>query len=130
MPIYKVYTALLDQSGTGDPAVGTLEDTIGIQVWTRGSQGNYSSLFNSSQDPLKIVFPNNIQFGNSGSAATYYPISDGATIIGYYTLGVVTSDATTATGIYLTVVDSSFVAVDLGTLMGTTQLTIDFKIYP
>jgi len=39
---YNVYTALLSQSGTDDPSVNILENTLGeIPVWSRDSTGNY-----------------------------------------------------------------------------------------
>lgn len=39
---YKVYTALLTQSGTDAPVATVLENTIGDIVWERGSAGNYT----------------------------------------------------------------------------------------
>lgn len=39
---YKVYTALLNQSGTDAPVATVLENTLGgTPVWTRSSTGNY-----------------------------------------------------------------------------------------
>jgi hypothetical protein len=38
---YKVYTALLTQSGTDDPTAIVLENTIGDIVWTYSSLGEY-----------------------------------------------------------------------------------------
>jgi len=39
---YKVYTALLSQSGTNAPVAVVLENTLGfIPVWTRNAEGNY-----------------------------------------------------------------------------------------
>lgn len=38
---YKVYTALMSQSGTDDPVVIELENTIGEIVWTRNDVGFY-----------------------------------------------------------------------------------------
>ena len=41
-PAYKVYTALLNQSGTDDPVATVLENTFGgTPVWTRAGNGNY-----------------------------------------------------------------------------------------
>lgn len=40
-PKYKVYTALLTQSGTNDPVAIVLENTLGDIVWTRAGQGYY-----------------------------------------------------------------------------------------
>lgn len=42
-PSYKVYTALLTQSGTDAPVATILENTLsGIPVWTRVNTGNYT----------------------------------------------------------------------------------------
>lgn len=38
---YAVYTALLSQSGTDDPTVIVLENSIGEIVWTRDQNGGY-----------------------------------------------------------------------------------------
>ncbi len=39
---YKVYTALLSQTGTNAPIATVLENTLGfIPVWTRNAEGNY-----------------------------------------------------------------------------------------
>jgi hypothetical protein len=38
---YLVYTALLDQSGTGAPAATILQNTIGAIVWSRVGPGQY-----------------------------------------------------------------------------------------
>jgi len=39
---YKVYSALISQSGTAAPTATVLENTIGAIVWTRTSAGTYS----------------------------------------------------------------------------------------
>ena len=38
---YKVYTALLTQTGTNDPTEIILDNTIGSIIWTRITDGNY-----------------------------------------------------------------------------------------
>jgi hypothetical protein len=46
---YKVYTALITQSGLGgDPTVEILENTIGPIVWTWSSTGIYGGLLNAA----------------------------------------------------------------------------------
>ena len=42
-PTYKVYTALLTQSGTDDPIAIVLENTIGDIVWSRTAAGTYAA---------------------------------------------------------------------------------------
>lgn len=42
LPAYKVYSALLTQTGIDPPGVTVLENTLGVDpVWYRTSQGNY-----------------------------------------------------------------------------------------
>lgn len=41
---YKVYTAFLNQTGTNDPLVTILENTIGDIEWTRNDLGEYSGI--------------------------------------------------------------------------------------
>jgi hypothetical protein len=47
-PAYKVYTALLTQSGTDAPVATVLENTIGDIVWTRTSDGEYNGILNNA----------------------------------------------------------------------------------
>jgi hypothetical protein len=39
---YKVYSALISQSGTSAPTVTVLENTIGTIVWARSASGDYN----------------------------------------------------------------------------------------
>lgn len=41
IPSYQVYTALISQTGTSNPTVIVLENTIGDIVWTFDSNGEY-----------------------------------------------------------------------------------------
>jgi hypothetical protein len=43
IPAYKVYTALLNQSGTDAPVPTVLENTLGEIIWTRNSVGFYTA---------------------------------------------------------------------------------------
>lgn len=57
-PTYKVYTALLNQTGTSAPTVIVLENTIGSIVWSRVSTGLYKAeltgAFTTSKTHLMI----------------------------------------------------------------------------
>ena len=58
-PAYKVYTALLSQSGIANPTAIVLENTFGISFsWTRASDGNYQI-----QDFSNNPFTDNKTFG-------------------------------------------------------------------
>jgi hypothetical protein len=56
-PQYKVYTALLYQSGTSNPSASVLENTLGTVTATRNNTGIYylsSSAFNGLSDSNKV----------------------------------------------------------------------------
>lgn len=50
---YKVYRALLTQSGTSAPVATVLENTIGNVVWSRTGAGHYKGTLNGAFDPAK-----------------------------------------------------------------------------
>lgn len=53
-PSYKVYTALLTQSGTDAPIATVLENTLGgTVVWTRADVGNYIAELSGGFDSTK-----------------------------------------------------------------------------
>lgn len=71
---YRVYTALLRQSGTNAPVATVLENTTGITVtWTRANVGEYYVLnFANEFDNNKIaVFFNGATNNTSGEICTY-----------------------------------------------------------
>jgi hypothetical protein len=52
---YKVYTALLTQTGTSDPTAIVLENTLGFEVtWVRESEGDYTLTLPSETDISKF----------------------------------------------------------------------------
>lgn len=63
-PKYKVYTALLTQSGTSDPTIVVLENNIGNIVWERDDVGRYSAtLINAfTTNKTFINLSNNFSF--------------------------------------------------------------------
>jgi hypothetical protein len=83
-PKYKVYTALLTQSGTNAPVATVLENTLGNIVWIRDGEGVY-------QGELAGAFSENKTFTiitNCGGQETNYYINDNN--INY--VGIATSD--------------------------------------
>lgn len=50
---YKVYSALISQSGTSDPTVTILENTIGSISWTRAGIGQYDGTLSGAFTSLK-----------------------------------------------------------------------------
>ena len=58
---YKVYTALLNQTGTAAPVATVLENTLGEDVvWTYNSEGNYSTTISYQTIPVSFLTNNNI----------------------------------------------------------------------
>jgi hypothetical protein len=58
---YKVYTALLTQSGTAAPTAVVLENSIGNIVWTRQAAGEYTATLSSAfvlNKTLCLVYAN------------------------------------------------------------------------
>lgn len=70
---YKVYTALLSQTGTSNPTVVVLENELGDLVWTRNNVGvYYGTLANAFIGNQTVIFINNTSVG-------------GRSVIGYRT---------------------------------------------
>ncbi len=56
-PSYKVYTALLTQTGTSDPTSVVLENTLGGDiVWSRVTDGQYLGTLNGAFPDINKVF--------------------------------------------------------------------------
>jgi hypothetical protein len=65
---YKVYTALLSQSGTDAPTAVVLENTIGNIVWTRDSEGFYfGTLLGVFTENKTICFIGGTPFSNQNA---------------------------------------------------------------
>jgi hypothetical protein len=62
---YKVYTVTALQSGTGDPVINVLENTLGNIVWTRQNSGDYQGVLAGAftQDKVFIVVGPSIRTG-------------------------------------------------------------------
>lgn len=89
---YKVYTALLTQSGTGAPTVTVLQNTIGTIVWSRVSIGSYkgtlTGVFTSGKTFYNITYNNNAGGGGSGEFLIYEIRNDNINAIQISTLDV------------------------------------------
>jgi hypothetical protein len=84
---YKVYTALLTQSGINDPKVNVLENTLsGNLIWTRSNTGSYLATLNGEfPDANKVaIFINQsgvIALGGGDTIYTYAYVNDSNSII-------------------------------------------------
>jgi hypothetical protein len=84
---YKVYTALLTQSGTSDPVATVLENTTGLTLtWGRSIAGTYSSSLFSTSLVVTVIVGNTFE-----NIVTSYNISN-AGASNY--IGIVTKDVT------------------------------------
>lgn len=75
-PKYKVYTALLTQSGTDAPVATVLENTLGGNVvWSREDVGVYTGVLNGAfiQDKTFLYSKNKVY---SSDDSTEYSLSD------------------------------------------------------
>jgi hypothetical protein len=125
---YTVYTATLTQDGTDAPVANVLENTIIGGVWSR--PGVLPGIYILTNEG---AFPNNkticVPFAQtSNDISAMIPISDGGSIVGYYTMrtGALSPDA-----IQLQVYDSTFNNVDLSELgTGSIYLFVEIRVYP
>lgn len=73
---YKVYTALLTQTGTDAPVATVLENTIGDIVWTRDGAGRYQgTLVGAFTRDKSICPPYSSNFNDVGSSSIFLPLS-------------------------------------------------------
>lgn len=63
-PSYKVYTALLTQSGTNAPTATILENTLGDITFTRENNGNYNIISNNLFTTDKTFYQITLNFGS------------------------------------------------------------------
>ena len=72
----KIYRALLTQSGTNDPTVTVLENTIGTIVWTRYDEGEFrgtlSGAFPQEKTFLITGSEFDVPFGNTDAVLHYF----------------------------------------------------------
>lgn len=88
---YKVYTALLTQSGTSAPTAVVLENTLGFEViWGRESAGKYSA-GGFTQDKTTVFFTRN-PVDMSEKSFGYFAHEDSAVIIWSYNQSNALSD--------------------------------------
>jgi hypothetical protein len=77
---YKKYIALISQTGTADPTVSILENTIGDIIWTRISSGSYQGVLSGAfPDDFKTFLTINQNLQNVGGV-NYISWFDGNTI--------------------------------------------------
>ena len=102
---YKVYTALISQSGIADPTITILENTIGSIVWTRTTTGAYKgTLLGTFTTSKTIAFISGSQLIYSDP--TFYDIrrfDDNSVILSTYKSGINTDTMLSNTSIEIRV---------------------------
>lgn len=119
---YRSYVALITQSGTSAPIAKVLTGTVAIN-WSYFGVGYYRSQSSLFTDPDKVWVAG---MDDGQTSMTFIPISNGSSVIGYYSV----LKATVNGSIDIAVYDSSFMQVDLGSLIGTDKLALpEIRIY-
>lgn len=123
-PNYKIYRALLTQTGTSAPVATVLENTLGDDiVWTRGGAGQYTGTLNGAFTDNKVSLP---YYGDNGTVATILSADTGS-YIGRYLLY---AQHSVSNYINIDCQDASFNSEDLSVILGNGfAILIDFKVY-
>lgn len=123
---YLVYHFQVMQNGTDLPEVLVFENTLGSTVvWTREAAGQYRGTGEGAVFPDdQLSIPG---FGTfSGSGNPFMPLwGESGAILGYLTLYQVQENA-----IEIRVANPSGTLVDLSTLIGSTKIWLEVRIYP
>jgi len=78
-PLYKVYTALIQQSGTNNPTAIVLQNTLGGLInWTRNTQGVYTGTLAGAFTTDKTILLNG---GSSNTSISIYSTNPNSIII-------------------------------------------------
>lgn len=129
---YLSYVPIFTQTGTDDPVVIALQNTISDDlVWSRVSVGLYKCTGTGA-------FPNNkthiAGFSNFyGSAASWMHISSGSAIVGYWTIYTVHDGSAGINDIYVEVRDAAFAPTEFSTIFNdvTDALYLpEVRVYP
>jgi hypothetical protein len=124
---YQSYVVLFNQIGTSDPSITMLENTLGQNVtWTRIGVGVYHGTFDVPIPRTKIFMDNGTDYNGNGTLII--PISDNSSIIGYYMFHQDGND--NVNRMQIRVYNSAFVSTEYSTLLDTTLIPLQFKVYP
>lgn len=82
---YKIYTALLTQSGTASPVATILENSFdNTPIWTRDSLGTYIMTSTGIYENGKTFIPG-VSLAEDGSSFTYIMVGSAGSLVGQYT---------------------------------------------
>ncbi len=119
---YKVYTALLTQSGTDAPVATVLENTLGDIVWTRTGVGQYSgTLIGGFTTDKTFIPPYSSDFSGS---SIFLPLSiNGNPQLGWINMYISGTDA---------IIVDTYDMVDRAewsTIIEISKIPIEIKVY-
>ena len=119
---YKVYTALLTQSGTDAPVATVLENTLGVITLQRNELGDYSILSDNLFLDGKTFMPQSFSFDAEQSVIPY---ADDSSINGHYSFW-----KTSEGDIKIFMYNNTGTFVEWSTALGTSfELPIEIRVY-
>jgi hypothetical protein len=119
---YKVYTALLNQTGTDAPIATVLENTLGGEViWSRVGVGIYSAILANAFTADNTIFPQGIEWtaGLGVVPLTINTFFDH----GYQIYRIDSNEINFAT------YDSSYVSKELSDISNSAKIFIEIRVY-
>lgn len=125
---YDVYVATMTQSGTSNPTVTTLQNTLTdtTPTWVRTSIGRYTLTATGSFPDVDKLWIGGVAVNfNSGSSVV--ALCNGSNVInGNYILRYASAD-----NLVMYVYDISGTLTDLSTLVGSTKICLpEIRVYP
>ena len=121
-PKYKVYTALLTQSGTDAPVATVLENTLGVITLQRNELGDYSILSDNLFLDGKTFMPQSFSFDAEQSVIPY---ANDSSINGHYSFW-----KTSEGDIKIFMYNNTGTFVEWSTALGTSfELPIEIRVY-
>jgi hypothetical protein len=119
---YKVYTALVTQSGTDAPVATVLENTLGVITLQRNELGDYSILSDNLFLDGKTFMPQSFSFDAEQSVIPY---ADDSSINGHYSFW-----KTSEGDIKIFMYNNTGTFVEWSTALGTSfELPIEIRVY-
>ncbi len=125
---YDVYVATMTQSGTSDPVVTVLENTLTdtTPTWVRTLQGRYTLTATASFPDVDKLWINGLAVNFNTGSSVVAICNSSSVISGNYILRYGSADA-----LVMYVYDLTGTPTDLGTLIGTTKICLpEIRVYP
>jgi hypothetical protein len=127
---YRVYTAILTQTGTDAPVANVLENTVGNINWIYDGTGIYKLNFGTNLPSDKVFIPGSSNY--NGFNATIIPFSNGNAIFAYmqiYPNTVGGPGGGFCDGIYIDLRDDTFSFTEWSNILGPTGVYFEIRVY-